>query len=53
VLSHYPPDTKVVYQHHAGYRICGAEFAQSPVEYDIVRLGPGIPHDKSVPSKPW
>eukprot|EP00904_Undaria_pinnatifida_P009580 jgi/Undpi1/5752/HiC_scaffold_2.g01026.m1 len=52
VLSHYPPDTKVVYQHQPGYRICGAEFAQSPVEYDIIRLGPGIAYDKGVPSKP-
>lgn len=53
VLSHYPPDTKVNYQDKPGYRICGAEFAKSSVEYDIIRLAAGIQHDSAIPDRPW
>ncbi len=53
VLSHYPPDTKVKYQDQPGYRICGAVFANTNVEYEIVRLAAGIGHDKQIQEKPW
>lgn len=53
VLSHYPPDTKVPHEDKPGYRICGAEFAKSSVEYDIIRLTAGLQQDKSIPEKPW
>lgn len=53
MLSHYPPDTQVKYEDKAGYRICGAVFAKTNVEYEIVRLAAGIQHDHLIPDKPW
>ncbi|CAM9774878.1 unnamed protein product [Hapterophycus canaliculatus] len=52
VLSHYPPSTGAPFEDKPGYRICGAEFAKSDVEYDIVRLGAGLPQDKKIQQKP-
>lgn len=53
MLSHYPPDTKANYVDKPGYRICGADFAKSNVEYDIIRLGAGVQQDAYIPEKPW
>lgn len=53
VLSHYPPDTNANYHGKPGYRICGAEFAKSDVEYDVIRLTAGLQQDKEIPAKPW
>ncbi|CAM9164550.1 unnamed protein product, partial [Scytosiphon promiscuus] len=52
VLSHYPPSTGAPFEDKPGYRICGAEFAKSNVEYDIIRLGAGLQQDKQIQQKP-
>lgn len=53
VLTHYPPPTTDISHDKPGYRICGAEFAASEVEYDIIRLTSGLKQDKQIQDKPW
>ncbi|CAB1121489.1 unnamed protein product [Ectocarpus sp. CCAP 1310/34] len=52
VLSHYPPSVGANFEDKPGYRICGAEFAKSSVEYDIIRLTAGLQQDKQIPVRP-
>ena len=46
VISTYPPDSTSNWKDTPGFRICDAEFADSIIEWHIIRLGSSTPHDE-------
>ena len=52
VLSTYPPDSGHNWRDTIGFRMCDSEFAQSQIEWHIIRLGSSQPIDKHEPDVP-
>lgn len=46
VLSTYPPDSTHNWRNTIGFRMCDSGFAESQIEWKIIRLGTSMPFDK-------
>lgn len=52
VLSTYPPDAVMNWKDTVGFRMCSSSFAESEIEYHIIRLGSSMPFESTPPPLP-
>lgn len=52
VLSTYPPDSTHNWRNTIGFRMCDSGFADSQIEWKIIRLGTSMPFDKKLRKEP-
>jgi len=52
VLSTYPPDSTHKWRDTPGFRMCDSVFADSPIEWHIIRLGSSMPYESKPPKIP-
>jgi hypothetical protein len=52
VISTYPPDSGHNWRDTVGFHMCDSEFADSQIEWHIIRLSPSRPSGTSVPREP-